>query len=63
MRRWITPRETAEYLSLHPISVYRLMAKGIIPSVKIGRSVRIDLKALDEFLERQLKGKCYERNI
>jgi len=63
MKRWITPKEAAEYLSLHPISVYRLMAKGLIPSIKIGHSVRVDLKALDEIFERQIKGKYNEKII
>jgi len=63
MRRWITPKEAAEYLSLHPVSIYRLIAKGVIPSVKIGHSVRVDLKALDELLERQIKGKYNEKFI
>jgi len=63
MKRWITPKQAAEYLSLHLISVYRLMAKGVIPSVRIGRSVRVDLKALDELLEKQIRGKYNEKFI
>lgn len=55
-RRWITINEAANYLSLHPKSVYSLASRKIIPSVKIGRSVRIDLKALEASLEGQVKG-------
>ncbi|MBD3330946.1 helix-turn-helix domain-containing protein [Candidatus Peregrinibacteria bacterium] len=52
IRRWITVNQAAEYLSLHPISVRRLIDRGKIPAAKIGRSVRVDLKKL----EHQLAG-------
>ena len=50
-RRWISPKECAGYLSLHLISVYRLIDKGLIPATRIGRSIRIDMKKLDAQLE------------
>lgn len=56
-RRWISARECASYLSLHLISVYRLIDKGLIPATRIGRNVRIDLKALEEKLERESNGR------
>jgi excisionase family DNA binding protein len=54
-KRWISPRECAGYLSLHLISVYRLIAKKQIPAAKIGRAVRIDVKALEEKLTSQIE--------
>ncbi|MFW6129444.1 MAG: helix-turn-helix domain-containing protein [Candidatus Aminicenantaceae bacterium] len=55
-RRYITVQETAEYLSKHPVTIRRQIDRGEIPASKIGRSVRVDLKALDEMLERQRIG-------
>jgi excisionase family DNA binding protein len=51
-RRWFKISEIAEYLNLHPQSVYELWGKGIIPGTKIkGIGVRLDKKKLDELLE------------
>ncbi|NQT80263.1 MAG: helix-turn-helix domain-containing protein [Candidatus Aminicenantes bacterium] len=50
-KRWITPRECAAYLSIHVKTVYAQVAKREIPSSKIGGSVRIDRKKLDEIME------------
>jgi len=52
-RRWLTPKECADYLSIHLKTVYAQIAKGGIPAVKIGGSVRVDLEALNEKFERQ----------
>jgi len=52
-RRWISPKECSLYLNLHLKSIYRLISQYEIPAVKIGGSVRVDLKALNEKLERQ----------
>lgn len=35
--------------------VYELIASGDLPVVRIGRSVRVPSKALDEWIERQTK--------
>jgi len=55
-RRWISPKETSEYLSIHLQTVYSLISRGIIPATRIGRSVRVDLKALEEALETIKRG-------
>lgn len=52
-RRWITCKEAGEYLSLNEKTVYRQASAGIIPSAKIGGSIRIDKMKLDEQLEAQ----------
>jgi excisionase family DNA binding protein len=49
-RRWISINSAAEYLALHPVTVRRLIDRGEIPAVRIGRNVRVDLKTLDEKL-------------
>ena len=57
-RRWISVNECAELLSLHPISVRKIIARGKIPAVRIGRTVRVDLRALEAQLEAQVKGQA-----
>ncbi len=50
-RRWISPRECAERLGLHPQSVYELFARGKLPGGRIGRCVRLDWLAIEARLE------------
>lgn len=52
-RRWITVDETASLLSLHPMSVRKMIARGEIGAVHIGRAVRVDLRELERRLEQQ----------
>jgi len=49
-KRWISIKEAAKYLSLHPKTLYRQLGTEI-PYAKIGGSVRVDLKRLDEILD------------
>ncbi len=46
----MTPREAAEYLSVHVRTIYRLVKHGEIPGRKIGGSWRFKKDALDEWL-------------
>lgn len=46
-KRWITVKEVADYLSIHPVTCRRLIAQKKIPAIKIGGSVRVDLKSLE----------------
>jgi excisionase family DNA binding protein len=49
-REIMTPREAAEYLSVHVRTIYRLAKKGEIPGRKVGGSWRFKKDALDEWL-------------
>ncbi|MHA1285535.1 MAG: helix-turn-helix domain-containing protein [Promethearchaeota archaeon] len=51
--RWLSVKAVARYLDLHPKSVYNLIYQGHIPATKIGGSIRIDRKKLDQLLESQ----------
>src|SRR4051812_6274035 len=42
----VTPAEAAVALKVSPATMRRRIADGTIPSVRIGRSVRVDLAAL-----------------
>jgi excisionase family DNA binding protein len=46
----MTPREAAEYLSIHVRTIYRLAKNRDIPGRKIGGSWRFKKDALDEWL-------------
>ena len=46
----MTPREAAEYLSVHVRTIYRLAKNGDIPGRKVGGSWRFKKDALDEWL-------------
>lgn len=50
MKEIMTPREAAEYLSIHVRTLYRLAKKGEIPGRKVGGSWRFKKEALDEWL-------------
>jgi len=49
-REIMTPREAAEYLSIHVRTIYHLAKNGDIPCRKIGGSWRFRKEALDEWL-------------
>jgi excisionase family DNA binding protein len=50
IRRWVSVDFVSKYCDLHPVTVRRLIDKGKIPASKIGRSVRVDLKKLNQQL-------------
>jgi excisionase family DNA binding protein len=50
VREIMTPREAAEYLSVHVRTIYRLAKNGEIPGRKVGGSWRFKKNALDEWL-------------
>jgi len=54
-RRFYSCREIAIYLGTCEKSIRRLIDRGELPSVRIGRSVRIDMKKLDEILENKIE--------
>ncbi len=50
----LTIRETAEYLKLSKSKVYLMVQQGEIPHLKMGKSVRIRMSDLQEWLEQKL---------
>lgn len=56
-RRFYSCSEIAEYLGTCEKTVRRLCDRGEVPSVRIGRSVRIDIKKLEEILEARELGR------
>jgi len=55
-RRFISVREAADFLSMSASGIRKKLDRGELPVVRVGRTVRIDLKTLTEQLEGQLQG-------
>ena len=51
-KRLLNPAEAAQYLGLKLDTVYKKARLRELPSVKVGRSLRFDLKALERFVEQ-----------
>ena len=49
---YMTLKETAKYLKLSEITIYRMIQRGDIPAIKLGRSWRVHRNTLEEFLHR-----------
>lgn len=55
-KRWMKIKEVAEYLSIHPQTVYQMLSAHQIPGLKIkGAGWRIDRRKLDEFIEGEME--------
>lgn len=50
--RLISVGEAAEIVGLSRSKVYELLADGLLPSIRIGRTRRIDIADLDAFIDR-----------
>lgn len=50
---YLKVREVAEVLRIARSRAYELVGSGEIPSVRIGRSVRVSREELDRWLEEQ----------
>ncbi|MBE3111418.1 MAG: helix-turn-helix domain-containing protein [Acidobacteria bacterium] len=55
-RKWISVSETAELFGLSVAGVRKMIARGEIPAVHLGRTVRVDERELSRRLDEQLKG-------
>jgi len=62
-KRLLTIAETASALSIGRSSVYELLRRGEIPSVKLGRARRVPAAALDEFVAKRLREQAADADI
>jgi excisionase family DNA binding protein len=53
--RLLRPREAQTVLGLSRSAVYAAIASGAVPSIRIGRSVRIPADALAEWVARNTR--------
>lgn len=54
--RLLTVEQAADYLAVSRARTYELLASGVLESVKIGRSRRVPVFALREYVERLRTG-------
>src|SRR5205823_14600058 len=50
---WVGKKQAAEHFNVSPRTFYSWMKNGVIPYVRIGRSVRFKLSAVDEAINRR----------
>jgi excisionase family DNA binding protein len=50
-KRLLSVREASQFLGLQPDTVYRRSRRGLIPSVRLGRELRFDVRALEKLIE------------
>jgi excisionase family DNA binding protein len=48
--RLLTLREVAQYLRVHPGTVYRLVRTGELPAARVGRDLRFDIQVVDQWV-------------
>jgi len=51
MTEYLTVKEAAQILKMSQSAIYRAIYRGEIPAVKVGKSVRIPARALEESLK------------
>ena len=51
-KRLLNVEEAARYLGLEVDTIYKKSRLRELPSVKVGRALRFDVKALDRFVEQ-----------
>jgi excisionase family DNA binding protein len=62
--KWLTSREAVVYLRLPSLGALRnLVYRRQVPFVRMGRRLRFERKALDQFLESSHHGHLAERRI
>jgi len=59
-RRWISISQAADYLGLSSSGVRKMISRDLIPHSRLGRVIRVDLRALEAQLEGQLEGPAYD---
>jgi len=52
-RRLLTVQEVGEYLGIAKDTIYSQVSQRRIPYVKIGRLLKFDLKAIDEWIAQK----------
>lgn len=52
--RLLTAAEVADQLRVSTMTVYRLIRRGELPAVRVGRNYRVRAAALDRYLDGQV---------
>lgn len=54
MEEFFKVRELATKLKVAPVTIYKMVSRGKLPAVRVGRSIRFDPAALDGVLGTSL---------
>ncbi len=57
MKRLLRPDEAAALLTISPRTLWTLTSEGKIPAVRLGRSVRYDVRDLEHAIEKMKTAK------
>ena len=61
-RRLLSPTEAAGYLGLQSrFAIYRLVANGALPAVRLANKMRLDLRDLDAAIEEAKRGSMWRK--
>jgi excisionase family DNA binding protein len=55
MKLLLTPDEAARMIGVGRTKMYALLASGIVPSVRIGKALRVPVTELQEWIERKMR--------
>ena len=55
-KRLMDVKELAKYLGLVEQTVYRMVSRGEIPAVRLGRTIRFRKSTIDKWLNGKTKG-------
>ncbi|HCQ5857477.1 TPA: helix-turn-helix transcriptional regulator [Clostridioides difficile] len=59
----LTPVEIAELLKITKNTVYELIKRGELPSYKVGKKIRVDIKDVEEYINIQKTGKVKDTHF
>jgi excisionase family DNA binding protein len=63
MRQLIKVAEAAQRLGLSRTMLYKLIREGVLPCVRIGRTVRVDSSTLDLWVAQQATMTAVSREV
>lgn len=49
----LTPEEIAEYLQVKPQTVWRMIRRGDLPAIRVGRVYRVQRQDFDDWLKQR----------
>jgi excisionase family DNA binding protein len=60
MRKLLKGNEVADYLNVSRSQAYTLMQKGIIPTIRLGKNIRVNMEDLENFIDqnRYFNNRC-----
>ena len=53
MKKYISVKELAEYISIKPSTIYAWVHEGYIPHYKIGRLVRFNMEEIERWIKKR----------